>query len=220
MRAYIRAASGAKMAKIRMWETDNSALLQLDGGAGGGELQAYRTLSQRVRVMRPAPPPDVGPPPSPAPSEGLGGAAVGGRAASPVPPEATPHGGAVRAALLAAARSRMPGKPRAAALPAAAAGSGGCSGGGGGAFGGSTSGAPAAAGGGGRGGEADGARLPAQWQPRGVLVSQLRAHAEGVRQLVLCPEGGLFFSRGRWPTPPPAPPCELGCLVQPPCCLG
>ena len=198
MRAYIRAASGAKMAKIRMWETDNSALLQLDGGAGGGELQAYRTLSQRVRVMRPAPPPDVGPPPSPAPSDGTGGAAVGGgaAAATPLSPEGLPQGGAVRAALLAAARSRMPGKPRTASAPTAAAASGG-GGGGGVAFGGSASSAPAAAGGGARGGDADGARLPAQWQPRGVLVSQLRAHAEGVRQLVLSPDGGLFFSRGR-----------------------
>ena len=76
---------------------------------------------------------------------------------------------------------------------------GGGGGGGGVAFGGSASGAPAAAGGGGaRGGDADGARLPAQWQPRGVLVSQLRAHAEGVRQLVLSPDGGLLFSRGRF----------------------
>ena len=36
MREYIRSASTAKMAKIRMWETDNSALLQMGGGGGGG----------------------------------------------------------------------------------------------------------------------------------------------------------------------------------------
>ena len=174
--------------------------------------------------MRPAPPPDVGPSPSPAPSDGMGGmggmggAAVGGGAAAgtPLSPEGLAQGGAVRAALLAAARSRMPGKPRTASLPAAATATGGGGGGGGGvAFGGSASGAPAAAGGGGaRGGDADGARLPAQWQPRGVLVSQLRAHAEGVRQLVLSPDGGLLFSRGRLASYHPMlpsyhPPCYL-----------
>ena len=64
MREYIRAASGAKMAKIRMWETDNSALLQsmaAEGGGGGGEMAAYRNLSQHVRVHTLAPTPDGGP---------------------------------------------------------------------------------------------------------------------------------------------------------------
>ena len=51
MREYIRAASIAKMAKVRLWESENMAAMQLNGG-GGGEMQAFRTLSQHVKVYR------------------------------------------------------------------------------------------------------------------------------------------------------------------------
>ena len=51
MRDYIRAASVVKLAKVRMWETANSAMLQLAGGGGGGELRDFRSLyaSEAVR---------------------------------------------------------------------------------------------------------------------------------------------------------------------------
>lgn len=66
MREYIRAASLQKMAKIRMWETENLALLQMAGGGGGGELVQFRTLSQHIKVHRLAPQP----PPPPLPARG------------------------------------------------------------------------------------------------------------------------------------------------------
>ena len=60
MRDYIRAASVVKLAKVRMWETANSAMLQLAGGGGGGELRDFRSLSRRVRVQRLAATPHPG----------------------------------------------------------------------------------------------------------------------------------------------------------------
>ena len=38
-----------------MWETDNSAMLQLAGGGGGAELLAFRDLSRHVRALAPPP---------------------------------------------------------------------------------------------------------------------------------------------------------------------
>ena len=36
--------------QVRLWESENMALLQLAGGGGGAELLAFRTLSQRIKV--------------------------------------------------------------------------------------------------------------------------------------------------------------------------
>lgn len=52
MRRYVRDASIAKMAKVRLWESENMAQLQLAGGGGGVELLPFRTLSQHVKVHR------------------------------------------------------------------------------------------------------------------------------------------------------------------------
>ena len=41
-----------------------------------------------------------------------------------------------------------------------------------------------------------GQRVPGGWQPRGVLVAQLRAHPEGVRALALSADGRALLSRG------------------------
>ena len=46
----VRAASAAKMARVRMWESENIAIMQLAGGGGGVELLPFRTLSQHVKV--------------------------------------------------------------------------------------------------------------------------------------------------------------------------
>ena len=60
MRQHIRAASVVKMAKIKMWETDNEAALSMMVG-GGGELAHFRSLSLHVPVQRLASPPDATP---------------------------------------------------------------------------------------------------------------------------------------------------------------
>jgi len=230
MREYIRAASLQKMAKVRMWETENLQLLQqqIKGGGGGGELVAFRTLSQHIKVHR------LGPPQPPAsPAKPRGGSLIGrARTGAEIKP---------------ASPSASPASPRTAGGAGAAGGmlegNGGVGGVGGGA---------AAAGGGGDGADGTqpkrttsmaaratsiakanvaifgrpkarvdvaavgrvgaevgtaideaawpaGRRLPSGWHgcaTPGSLVAALRAHPEGVRQLVRSSDGQWIVSRG------------------------
>ena len=91
MREYIRAASIAKMAKIRLWETENLALLNTAGGGGGTELLQFRTLSQHVKPHKLGPPP----PAATAAAAGVGCAAPAGAAAAASSPalQAPPSAG-------------------------------------------------------------------------------------------------------------------------------
>ena len=95
MREHIRAASVAKMAKVRLWESENMALLQLAGGGGGVELLPFRNLSQHVKVHRLVPDGagavDGAGAPAAAAARGAGGSKGGG------PPAAGAAGGAALA---------------------------------------------------------------------------------------------------------------------------
>ena len=219
MREYIRAASIAKMAKVRLWESENMALLQLAGGGGGGaELLAFRNLSQHVKVHRLVPEGGATPTPTtaaapksggkgggaaPAQTQAAGGAkggATGGKEGSGAPvgapgSEVKEGGITERRVSSLSAKAGMVSKAISSNLTTK------------GVFGkpradkgAAAESAAAASGGISEAAWPVGARLPSNWhaaaQP-GALVMTLRAHPEGVRQLCLSPDARLLYSRGR-----------------------
>ena len=192
------------MAKICMWETDNSAALSAGGGGSQDHLHAYRTLSQRIPTVEIGPQEGSGAPTGAPMDEaaatpagdgggggGGGGAAAAGSAGGSAPAAAgsDPAGQkktAKPSSLLSAAQSFKFTRKLSTGGPA-----GGAKGGGGGSGG---------DGSGSAGGWPHGTRLPPSFSSRtqpGALVATLRAHPEGVRQLVTSSDGATVYSRGR-----------------------